>query len=121
MAQREGAAVQERFGTVVNGLAGVGRNGPSAHADAFSGTDQEKVRRRPLQRHDKAGGSPAALADHASRIVVAMDGTSSDSDHIQHHSLFQLLNAPSLPNAANAPLAMRAVTLSDTNLITFGR
>lgn len=52
-------------------------------------------------------------------VVVAVDGTSSDSDYIQHYSLFQLLNVPGFPNPANAPLAPHAVTLSDTNLITF--
>lgn len=36
----------------------------------FSGTGQETPRRRPLQRHDEAGGPHAALADHASRVVL---------------------------------------------------
>lgn len=53
-------------------------------------------------------------------VVVAVDGVSSASDYIQQYSLFQLLNAPGFPNAANAPLAPHAVTLSKTSLITFG-
>ena len=36
----------------------------------FSGTRQEKARRRLLQGHYKAGGPHAALADQASRVVV---------------------------------------------------
>jgi len=52
-------------------------------------------------------------------VVVAADGVSADSDYIQHYSLFQLPNQPGFPNSANAPLAPHAVTLSQTNLITF--
>jgi hypothetical protein len=37
---------------------------------ACSGTDRQKARRRPRQRHDKACGARAALADHTRGIVV---------------------------------------------------
>ena len=56
---------------------------------------------------------------HGYTAVVAEDGISADTPFIMRYSLFQLLNAPGFPNAQNAPLAARAVTLSETNLITF--
>jgi nicotinamidase-related amidase len=101
----------------------------AARANKFFGTELDHI----LRSHkiktvvmvgSKTNGAILYTAFAANafgfNVVVAVDGTSSDSDYIQHYSLFQLLNAPSFPNAANAPLAPHAVTLSDTKLITFG-
>ncbi len=54
-------------------------------------------------------------------VVVLGDGIASDNDYIQTYTLFQLLNQPGRSNPQNKPLASSAITLSSTNLISFGQ
>ncbi len=53
-------------------------------------------------------------------VVVAEDGISSRDPFATFISRYQLLNQPGFANAANAPLAPKAVTLSRSDLISFG-
>jgi hypothetical protein len=71
---------------------------------------------RPSERSDPSIESE--LAEPPYRNALG-DGISADSRAIMRFSLFQLLNAPGFPNAANTPLAPSAVTLSRTDLISF--
>jgi nicotinamidase-related amidase len=52
-------------------------------------------------------------------VVVAEDGITSRDPLARWVARYQLLNQPGFANAANAPLAPRAVTLSRTDLIAF--
>ena len=52
-------------------------------------------------------------------VVVAEDGISSRDALATWVARYQLLNQPGFANAANAPLAPKAVTLSRTDLIAF--
>ena len=52
-------------------------------------------------------------------VVVAEDGATSRDPLATWVARYQLLNQPGFANAANAPLAPKAVTLSRTDLITF--
>ncbi len=53
-------------------------------------------------------------------VVVAEDGISSRDRFATFLARYQLLNQPGFPNAQNLPLAPKAVTLSRSDLITFG-
>jgi nicotinamidase-related amidase len=52
-------------------------------------------------------------------VVVPEDCVSSASSYIQSFSFYQLLNQPGHSNPTNAALASKAVTLSNSSLITF--
>ena len=52
-------------------------------------------------------------------VVVPEDCTSSESSYIQSYTFYQLLNQPGHSNPTNAALAPKAVTLSNSSLITF--
>jgi nicotinamidase-related amidase len=52
-------------------------------------------------------------------VVVPEDCVSSASSYIQSYSFYQLLNQPGHSNSNNSPLASKAVTLSNSSLITF--
>jgi len=54
-------------------------------------------------------------------VVVAEDGISSRDPLATWLARYQLLNQPGFTNAANAPLAPKAVTLSRTDLISFAK
>lgn len=54
-------------------------------------------------------------------VVVPEDGISSRTPLATAVARWQLLNQPGFPNAENAPLAPRAVTLSRTDRITFAK
>jgi nicotinamidase-related amidase len=100
----------------------------AAKADKFFNTDLDQV----LSSHGiktlllvgtKSNGAILYTAYEANArgytVVVAEDAVSADSPYIMHYSLFQFLNAPGFPNAANTPLLANAVTLSRTKLISF--
>jgi len=53
-------------------------------------------------------------------VVVAEDGISSRDPFATYLARFQLLNQPGFVNAQNVPLQAKAVTLSRSDLITFG-
>jgi nicotinamidase-related amidase len=102
----------------------------AARADKFFGTELDHILRShgiktAVMVGTKTNGAILYTAYAANArgytVVVATDGVSADSDFIQSYSLFQLLNQPGFPNAANTPLAPHGVTLSATNLITFRR
>ncbi len=54
-------------------------------------------------------------------VIVAEDGISSRDPFATFLARYQLLNQPGMANAANAPLANKAVTLSRTDLIAFAK
>ena len=102
----------------------------AARANKFFGTNLDRILRShgiktAIMVGTKTNGAILYTAFEANArgytVVVATDGVSADSDYIQRYSLFQLLNQPGFPNAANTPLAPHGVTLSETNLITFRR
>lgn len=107
-----------------------GEQSVAARANKFFGTELDNILRSHAIKTVVMVGSRTngailytsfAANARGYTAVVAVDGASADTDFIQHYSLFQLLNQPGFPNAANAPLAPHAVTLSDSNLITFRR
>ena len=53
-------------------------------------------------------------------VVVATDGVSARGDFATYGTLWQLLNGPSTSNPQNMPLQAKAVTLSRTDLISYG-
>jgi hypothetical protein len=53
-------------------------------------------------------------------VVVAADGVSARNDFGNYGTLWQLLNGPSTSNPQNMPLQAKAVTLSRTDLISYG-
>ncbi len=54
-------------------------------------------------------------------VVVPEDGISSRDPFATFAARWQLVNQPGLPNPQNAALQAKAVTLSRTELITFGK
>jgi nicotinamidase-related amidase len=52
-------------------------------------------------------------------VVVPVDCTSSASAYVQSYTLYQLLNQPGHTNPTNQPLVSKAVTISNSSLITF--
>lgn len=54
-------------------------------------------------------------------VVVPEDGISSRDPFATWAARYQLLNQPGFVNAQNVPLQAKAVTLSRTDLITFGK
>ncbi len=54
-------------------------------------------------------------------VVVPEDGIASRDPFATWVARYQLLNQPGFPNAQNTPLQPKAVTLSRTDLITFGK
>ena len=53
-------------------------------------------------------------------VVVAEDGISSRDPFATYLARYQLLNQPGFVNAQNVPLQPKAVTLSRSDLISFG-
>jgi len=138
LAKARAAGAQVVFSKTVNPGDGVlpqlaprgGEQTVAARADKFFGTELDHILRShgiktAVMVGTKTNGAILYTAFAANArgytVVVATDGVSADSDFIQRYSLFQLLNQPGFPNAANTPLAPHGVTLSDTKLITFHR
>src|SRR5262249_1813960 len=100
-----------------------------ARADKFYNTDLDQT----LKQHgiqtlvlvgSAANGAVLytsfGAAERGYTVVVATDGISSNADFDTYLTEYQLLNQPGFANPANDPLRSSAVTLSRSDLITFG-
>ena len=100
----------------------------NASADKFIGTNLEDLLKQRKATTlvivgTAANGAVLYTAFHANvlgyTVVVADDGISSTAPIQTALARYQVLNQAGYPNAANKPLAARAVTLSRGDLITF--
>jgi nicotinamidase-related amidase len=101
----------------------------TARADKFYNTDLDQT----LQQHgiqtlvlvgSAANGAVLytsfGAVERGYTVVIATDGISSGPDFDTYLAEYQLLNQPGFANATNEPLHSDAVTLSRSDLITFG-
>jgi nicotinamidase-related amidase len=98
-------------------------------ADKFHGTElDEALRQRGVTTlllvGTAANGAVLYTAFAANlrgyTVAVAIDAISADLEATERFVAWQLLNQPGFTNADNTPLATQRVTLTHTDLVTFG-